>query len=76
MKRVIRIVNWLMRKIIENNKGYAVIHITCRSSGEFKIYLDSQPMATISPEGCMFNFPLTNEQIAELYEITKGDERK
>ena len=72
MEKVVRVINWLMEELIKNNRGYALIHLCCNiSEGEFKIYLEGQQIATITKDGYIFNFPLTDKQIAELYEITK-----
>ena len=65
-------IKWLVGELLRNTSGNVVMHIVYdERKKEAQVYQGGEKVAIISDEASSFTFPLTDKQIAELYEITK-----
>jgi len=61
-------IEWLTNELISNaNKLIAITVWFDKNQKQADFYLGGEKIATISEEVCMFNFPLSNEQIVKLH---------
>ena len=63
-----RQVEWLVGELLKNAEC-AMIHVVL-SREKVDVYLNSEKIASIGENSAIFNFPLTDEQIASLYRCT------
>lgn len=62
---------WLVGELLLNATDNVMIHVVYSNDEDnAKIYLNGEKVATISETGEMFNFPLSNEQIARLNRVS------
>jgi len=65
-----QIVEWLIDELLNNTNKSIVINVIYDKDNA-KIYLNGEKIATISGKLNTFNFPLTDEQIIKLAELTR-----
>ncbi len=65
-----QIVEWLIGELLNNTNKNIVINVIYDKDNA-KIYLNGEKIATISGKVNIFNFPLTDEQIIKLAELTR-----
>ena len=65
-----QIVEWLIGELLNNTNKSIVINVIYDKDNA-KIYLNGEKIATISGKVNIFNFPLTDEQIRKLAELTR-----
>ena len=65
-----QIVEWLIDELLNNTNKSIVINVIYDKDNA-KIYLNGEKIATISGKVNTFNFPLTDEQIIKLAELTR-----
>ncbi len=67
-------VEWAVDKLLLQANRSVVLCIICeKGKDEARIYLDGERVATISEEMSSFGWPLTKENIEELYETSKTE---
>ena len=63
-------VEWVINKLLSQANGDAVILLVYeKEENEVRIYQNGEKVATISEEVNNFGWPLTKEEIEELYKI-------
>jgi len=63
-------VEWVISKLLSRANGDAVILLVYeKEENEARIYQNGEKVATISEEASGFSWPLTKEEIKELYKI-------
>ena len=65
-----QIVEWLIGELLNNTNKSIVINVIYDKDNA-KVYLNGEKIATISGKVNIFNFPLTDEQIIKLAELTR-----
>jgi len=64
-------IEWLVGELLLNATHSVMIHVVYNNDeSNAKIYLNGEKVATISETGEMFNFPISNEQIARLNRVS------
>jgi len=67
-------VEWVVNKLLSQaNESIVLCVIYVKRKNEARIYLDGEKVATISEEASSFGWPLTKEEIEELYETSKTE---
>ena len=70
-------IKWLIGELLNNTSESIMVHVIYnKQKDEARIYLNGERIATLSKVISIFNFPLTDKQIEELYRLSKEKNEK